>query len=401
MSLKLAGEKMFESSQKLISVLTKHGYQAVYAGGCVRDIIMGKVPHDIDIATAADPDTVESIFKSEGYRTIPVGKSFGVIVVLCDDIEFEIATFRSDGNYTDGRRPDSVIFSSIEEDCRRRDFTINGMYYDPIREEIIDLVGGKKDIEDGIIRFIGNPIDRITEDHLRLIRAARFAARFDFTFHKDTWEAIVAHNYLVVSVSAERITAELEKMFAMPNRKIAMQYMLDIGLFPVRAQINNVDIFNKLNSHPSVELCWAAYVMGARSQGLYDFEAILKDHRLSKHLTQDVFNIIKTVREIAGDKTMAYIKRFFRNSWWNDVLELAEILEIDVSGISAYKDQAYDKEFISPVPLITGTQLIEMGLNPGPRFKSIIETVETHQLNGEISDHDEAMKIVNSLILEI
>ena len=172
---------------QIVHRLVDSGFRAVFAGGCVRDRILGIEPKDYDIATDARPEVVQKLFD----RTVAVGAKFGVIgVVLNDDKPIEVATFRADAEYTDGRRPSSVRFGAIEEDAIRRDFTINGMFYDPIADRLIDLVGGMRDLRAGIIRAIGNPYDRFEEDHLRILRAARFAARMNFTIDPATWAAM-------------------------------------------------------------------------------------------------------------------------------------------------------------------------------------------------------------------
>ena len=175
-----------QSALHIIRRLADSGFRAVFAGGCVRDRILGVEPKDFDIATDARPEVVQELFD----RTVAVGAKFGVIGVLIGDDLFEVATFRADAEYTDGRRPSSVRFGAIEEDAIRRDFTIGGMFYDPIAGQLIDLVGGMRDLRAGVIRAIGNPYDRFEEDHLRILRAARFAARLNFTIEPATWDAM-------------------------------------------------------------------------------------------------------------------------------------------------------------------------------------------------------------------
>ena len=195
-------------AQKIVKALSDAGFKAYWAGGCVRDMVIGMEPQDYDIATDARPDQVMKLFE----KTIPVGVSFGVVKVLYDDFEYEVATFRSDGKYVDGRHPEEVYFSNEKEDAFRRDFTINGMFYDSIQGKIIDYVNGRQDIRNKIIRTINDPKDRFTEDRLRLIRAVRFAARFQFEIDPDTCNAIKEMADSILQVSAERIRDELLKM---------------------------------------------------------------------------------------------------------------------------------------------------------------------------------------------
>ncbi len=202
-------KKMHITAIDLVKTLHKAGFQAYFAGGCVRDMLMGNAPKDIDIVTDALPDELEELFE----HTIPIGKQFGVIIVVQNGHHFEIATFRSDSGYSDGRRPDAVTFTTAENDAKRRDFTINGMFYDPIAEKYLDYINGLKDLKAKLIRFIGNADERIQEDHLRLLRAIRFRNQFDFQYEPDTYEAVKKYAPLILEkVSKERIRDELNKM---------------------------------------------------------------------------------------------------------------------------------------------------------------------------------------------
>ena len=211
---------------EIVKRLRDHGYQAVYAGGCVRDMILGLTPADYDVATDALPEIVESLFE----KTLPVGKNFGVIIVIIDDVQVEVATFRTDSATSDGRRPDSVVFSSMEEDAKRRDLTINGMFYDPIKEELIDCVKGHEDIHDKIIRLIGDPEARIAEDKLRMLRVVRFAAKLGFSVDSATMRTVKAHSSEIKQVSAERITEELQKILRTGNYRKAVDLLFETGL---------------------------------------------------------------------------------------------------------------------------------------------------------------------------
>src|SRR5256885_13357276 len=205
---------MEEGARKVTARLHEGGHTAYFAGGCVRDMVRGLAPKDYDIATDARPEVVQGLFP----RTYAVGAHFGVIIVLENDFQFEVATFRSDEAYIDGRHPTAVHFSSPKEDARRRDFTINGMFYDPVAEEVIDLVGGRADIAAKLVRAIGDPAKRFAEDRLRMLRAVRFAAVLDYQIDKQTWEALVANASSINQISAERIRDELVRIFHSPNR---------------------------------------------------------------------------------------------------------------------------------------------------------------------------------------
>src|SRR5438132_11571761 len=196
---------MEEAARRVARRLRESGHIAYFAGGCVRDMVRGLTPKDYDIATDARPEAVQNLFA----RTFAVGAHFGVFIVLEDGFQFEVATFRSDDAYIDGRHPSAVHFSSPEEDAQRRDFTINGMFYDPVAKKVIDFVGGRADIDAKLVRAIGDPARRFTEDRLRMLRAVRFATTLDYEVDKTTWEALVANVLSINQISAERIRDEL------------------------------------------------------------------------------------------------------------------------------------------------------------------------------------------------
>src|SRR6266568_3198189 len=205
---------MEKTACELVAQLRARGHIAYFAGGCVRDIVRGQTPKDFDVATDAKPEAVQQIFS----RTYAVGAHFGVIVVVEKGFQFEVATFRSDDVYVDGRRPSAVRFSSPEEDAKRRDFTINGMFYDPVTEEVIDFVGGRADLEARLVRAIGDPAQRFEEDRLRMLRAVRFATVLDYKIDEETWDALVANEASINQISAERIREELVRIFLSPSR---------------------------------------------------------------------------------------------------------------------------------------------------------------------------------------
>lgn len=220
-----------EFAVEVVSHLRRQGFEALWAGGCVRDFLLGKEPKDYDVATNATPDVVRRTFGPK--RTVPVGAAFGVIMVLGPSKEagqVEVATFRSEGPYLDGRRPSNVAFCTAEQDAQRRDFTINGMFYDPLEARVIDYVGGEADLAKGRLRAIGNPVDRMTEDKLRMLRAVRFAATLEFEFEEATRAAVRAMAPQIHVVSSERIAQELRRMLVDVRRRRAMELAADVGL---------------------------------------------------------------------------------------------------------------------------------------------------------------------------
>lgn len=228
--------EMWPAAYKTVQTLKAAGYQAVFAGGCVRDLYLCRMPKDIDIATSAKPWEVELLFP----KSIAIGKAFGVITVQQGSFSFEIATFRKDGHYEDGRHPESVEFCEMEEDAKRRDFTINGLFYDPNQEDpmyfqlerVIDYVGGIEDLRKGVIRFIGDPKERIREDKLRMLRAIRFAARYNFRIELASMKAIWNNASSILQVSAERIREEILQILCSPKPYDALQAFMDSGLLP-------------------------------------------------------------------------------------------------------------------------------------------------------------------------
>src|SRR5512140_2040879 len=205
---------MENTARKVAARLREQGHIAYFAGGCVRDMVRGLTPKDYDIATDARPENVQALFP----RTYAVGAHFGVIIVLENGLQFEVATFRSDDAYIDGRHPTAVHFSSPEEDARRRDFTINGMFFDPAKNEVIDFVGGRDDLKAKLIRAIGDPAQRFAEDRLRMLRAIRFATVLEFQIESETWNALQQASASITEISAERIRDELVRIFLSPQR---------------------------------------------------------------------------------------------------------------------------------------------------------------------------------------
>ncbi len=221
---------MHEEAKSIVQKLNEEGYLAYFAGGWVRDFLLGVPSDDIDIATNALPETIQTIFP----KTVPIGLSFGIILVIIGDKKYEVATFRSDFSYKDGRRPSRIEYTNPMEDAKRRDFTINGIFFDPMKEELIDYVGGKEDLEKKIIRAIGNPHQRFQEDRLRMMRAVRLSARLSFTIEKETEKAICSHaKELLPAVAMERIWQEFTKITAYPNKKKAFSLLHRFGLLSV------------------------------------------------------------------------------------------------------------------------------------------------------------------------
>ncbi len=434
--------ELFDVARHLVTQLRNSGYKAFCVGGCTRDMLMNIPPREYDITTSATPEEVSNIFS----HTIPVGVSFGVILVLIGHYRFEVATFRKDEGYSDSRHPDYVTYSTEEEeDVLRRDFTINGMLYDPIGEEAIDYAGGLDDIRGGIIRTIGVPLDRFSEDKLRLMRAVRFASRYGFAIERDTYGALKELAPRINLVSAERIRDELVKIITQRNPGDGLKLLRESGL--LRYILPEVDIMHGVEQppefHPEGDVfthtCLVLDKIYENTGGLASPELAMGGllHDVGKPPTFSVsdrirFNghdklgadmsreicrrlkfsnkqieiIYELVRDHLKFKDVFYmkkstLKRFIGMPDFDEhmVLHLADCLASHGST-EAYdfvmkKFEELKDEEIKPEPLIGGKELIEVGYKPGPIFTEILHFVEEAQLEGEITSRSEALELVS------
>jgi poly(A) polymerase len=427
---------MEDQALRIVKVLQEHGYEALYAGGHVRDMILGMQSADIDVATNAGPDVVEMLFE----KTLPVGKAFGVIVVIIDDIQTEVATFRSDGQYSDGRRPDAVVFSSKEEDAKRRDLTINGMFYDPIKKIFLDFVGGQEDLKNRIIRLIGDPEARIAEDKLRMLRVIRFAARLDFTIDPGTLEAVKRHSAEILQVSSERIADELLKILRTGNYSKALNLLFDTELikhilpevYVMRGceqpkdyhpegdvLIHTIKALDNLPADASDELRMGTLLHDVGKPVTQTFEdrirfnrhelkgkdvsrEILKRLRFSNEFSTRVIDLVGNHMKFMFVKDMrtSRLKRFISMPHFEEHMALhrADCLSSheNVGNYDFVKEKlnTYEPAEIRPVRIVTGKDLLEMGFKAGPLFKQILTDVEDRQLEGLVSDREQALKYV-------
>jgi poly(A) polymerase len=399
-------------------------------------MVMDRVPEDIDIATSAHPERVAGLFP----RTVPVGVSFGVMKVILDKQDFEVATFRTEGPYLDGRRPSAVDYASPEEDAHRRDFTVNGMFYDPLKDEIIDFVEGRADIDNHIVRTIGDPVDRFEEDKLRLLRAVRFAAKLEFEIDEDTWEAVCRLATKVTQTSWERIRDEIIKILLDRHRRRGFELLRDSGLLgavlPEVADMIGVeqpsefhpegDVFThtmlmlgKMEA-PTETLALGVLLhdvgkpptfavrdrirfdnhcrMGAEMAG-----AMCKRLRCSRKVIQCVQHLVAEHMRFKDVLKMrdSTLKRFLRSDNFDELLELyrldcvASHGELEAWEFCKRKLEELGTEQISPEPLLRGEDLIRMGYTPGRIFSEILTVVENAQLDGAISTREEAERLVD------
>jgi poly(A) polymerase len=422
----------------IVRQLRQAGFEAYLAGGCVRDMLLHKEAKDYDVATNARPEEIQRLFP----HTIPVGAQFGVIVVLLEDQPTEVASFRHDGPYLDGRHPSEVRFGTLEEDVRRRDFTINGMVYDPIDDRVIDLVEGRKDLAARIIRAIGDPRHRFAEDRLRMLRAVRFAASLNFEIDAATLAAIPPLAPTVTQISWERIGDEVTRILTEGHARRGFELLDESGLLsvvlPEVSAMKGVaqspdyhpegDVFTHtmlLLSHlaaPSETLAYGCLLhdiakpvcirregeritfYGHMEQGAAMVEAILQRLKRSRTVWERVAYLVRShLRQVqAPQMRLSTLKRFLREDGIDELLELARIDAISSNGDLQYYDfcrarQGEMKEdVIRPTPLLRGGDLIELGFKPGPLFSQILRQVEDAQLGGELSSREAALEWVKN-----
>jgi poly(A) polymerase len=412
------------------------GFQALYAGGCVRDMLRGVEPHDYDIATDARPDEVQRLFP----RTVAVGAQFGGVCVIEAGTEFQVASFRADGLYFDGRHPESVVFSSPEVDAQRRDFTINGLFFDPIREELIDYVDGRRDLDARVLRAIGNAADRFAEDRLRMLRAVRFAATLGFEIEASTWAAVREHAAHLREVSAERIRDELVKIFTSPQRVRGLDLLDESGLLheilPEMEALKGCEqppqfhpegdvwvhtriMLGLLPEQVSVPLVFSVLLHDIGKPATYSYDEKDQRIRFSGHdklgaeMTEQIMSRLRfsrkeidaTVAAVARhmifkdvpDMRVSKLKRFMASEHFEDELELHRVdctsSHHDLSNYTFLQEkrEEFAHEPLIPEPLISGRDLIALGFVPGPAFKPILEAVQSRQLEGTLTTSEEAL----------
>ncbi|MEE9276731.1 MAG: HD domain-containing protein [bacterium] len=424
-----------EGALHIIRTLQARGHQALLAGGCVRDRLMGRTPGDWDIATGAPPEEVVRLFE----RTTAVGIQFGVVRVLAGDGEYEVARFREDDIYIDGRRPESVRFAGAREDALRRDLTINGMFCDPLTGEVLDYVGGREDIAARRIRAIGEAGARFREDHLRMLRAVRFAALLDFEIEKDTFAAIRANAPLIRKTSAPRVREELTRMLTGPRAGAAFQLLLDAGLLgeilPEAAAMDGVlqppefhpegDVWTHVRlmldrmEAPTPSLAWGVLLHdvgkpptfqradrirfnGHAKAGTKMTEDICARLQMSNEDAQRIRDLVAHHMRFLHVRQMreSRLKRFLREPFMPDLLELHRLDclvshgGLRTNNFCREKLAELEAEGLTPARLLDGEGLIAMGFSPGPLFAEILEAVEDEQLEGRVQTREEAEAFV-------
>jgi len=425
----------------IVCRLREAGHEAYFVGGCVRDILRGVEPGDYDIVTSARPEEICSLFS----HTVPVGISFGVVVVVEDGYSYEVATFRAESGYEDGRRPSHVEFTSAYGDVRRRDFTVNALLMDPITNDIIDYVDGRNDIEDRVIRTIGNPDERFAEDHLRMLRAIRLSANLGYSIDPDTFLTIKRHAFEIKRISAERIRDELTKLLTRGGARRGMEMMSETSL--LAEILPEVDCLRGIEQPPAFHpegdvwehtlrmldllpagkgaendsrLAWGillhdvgkARTRSADDSGIHFYGHVREGERIAEALMRrlrfsraDMETVIALIHYHmlfmnVTDMRPNRLKRFLRMPDFQLHLELHRMDCLASHGFLDNHEFCWRKlmevvdDELHPPRLLTGDDLVDMGFSPSPLFGEILDAVEDAQLDGKISTCDEARRLV-------
>jgi poly(A) polymerase len=426
---------MRETATEIVRRLQAAGFEAFWVGGCVRDFLLGRDPQDYDIATNARPEQTEALFT----KTVPVGRQFGVLLIVEGGHEFQIATFRAESDYQDGRRPENVRFSDAPEDAIRRDFTVNGLFFDPIADQLHDWVGGEADLRAKIIRTIGSPEDRFGEDHLRMLRAIRFAKQLGFEIEARTFDAVRQHAEKICVVSAERIRDELIKLFAPPNAARGLTLLHESGLMPhvfpelvpTLACEQSPDfhpegtVFNHLRlmlDHlpkplPNESLPWAVllhdiakpqtatrgedgliHFYGHEKVGAEMAEGILTRLRFPRKQTDEIVAAVRHHMQFKDAPHMrkATLRRMLLRETFPLELELHRLdclgshRRLDIYDfLKQEQAHLHDQPQLLP-PLLTGRDLMHLGVAPGPQLGQLLHELRDKQLAEEIRTAEEA-----------
>ena len=417
--------------------LEEQGYQAYFAGGAVRDLLLGADIADIDIATSAAPDVIEKLFP----QTVGVGKQFGVIVVVLDQTNYEVTTFRSDSGYDDGRHPSKVEFSDARQDALRRDFTINSLFLNPLTGEVIDYNGGREDLARRLIRTVGRPEETLKEDKLRILRAIRFACQLGFEIEADTYLHLDRFADQLRRISWERIRDEVLKILTGPDPGRGLKLMFDTGILDtILPEVAAMDgVAQPPQFHPEGDVLEHTRLLFSRSRcrsrtlalatllhdvgkpptftvkerirfdghaelGAEMAGTICRRLRLSNDVVDEVVDLVKDHLRFIHVKEMreSTLKRFLRRDNIDDHLELHRLDCLASHGDLSNYDFCCEKllklgeETLRPDRLINGRDLIELGLEPGPLFSEILNTVEDRQLEGSLISREQALDWVET-----
>lgn len=428
-----------QRAAEIVRTLQRADYAAFWVGGCVRDFLLGRKPGDYDVATSARPEQIEALFP----KTIPVGRKFGVIIVLVGDEQFQVATFRAEADYRDGRRPETVRFADARADAERRDFTVNGLFYDPIAEKIHDWVGGEVDLRARLIRTIGSPDERFAEDHLRLLRAVRLATQLEFEIEPGTFAAIKTHAAKIQLISAERIRDELIKLFGSAHASRGLELLRESGLLEyvlpeIAATVNceqspehhpEGSVFNhlrlmlaKMPPDAPLLLPWAVLLHDVAkpltasrdpqtgSIHFYEHEKIgaeltekiLERLRFPRKDIETVATVVRYHMQFKDARQMrkATLRRMLLRETFSLELQLHRLDCLGSNGrLDAYNFLVEQQAELARQPemrppLLTGNDLIALGLKPGPEIGALLNEIRDKQLAEELRTREEALEWV-------
>ncbi len=419
----------------IVQRLQQAGFDAFWVGGCVRDLLLGRDPGDYDVATSARPDQIEALFE----HTVPVGRKFGVMVVIEDGHQFQVATFRAEADYVDGRRPEKVVFSDARADALRRDFTVNGLFYDPVMNKLHDWVGGEADLRAGVIRTIGDPDARFAEDHLRLLRAVRFAAQLSFRIEPVTFAALKANAHKITGISMERIREELVKLFKAPHAACGLELLRESGLLEhvLPELVPTITCEQSPDYHPEGTvythiklmlqhlpadadplLPWAVLLhdiakprTATRDQAtgvihFYEHEkigaevarAILERLRFPRKQIDQVAKVVRYHMQLKDAMQMrrSTLRRLLLRPTFRLELELHRLDclgshgRLDVYDLLREKAAELERQPEVRPPLLTGHDLIALGMKPGPAMGALLAEIREKQLQDELKTPDQA-----------
>jgi poly(A) polymerase len=396
----------YEFAIEIVKRLQAAGFQALFAGGCVRDELMGKPPKDYDVATNARPEEVRQLFGHQ--RTLAIGASFGVISVLGPKSagQIDVATFRRDLSYSDGRHPDAIAFADAREDAQRRDFTINGLFFDPIAQQVLDFVGGKADLEERVVRAIGDPHQRIDEDKLRMLRAVRFAATLNFEIDEQTTAAVREHAAEIKIVSGERIGAEMRRMLTHANRHVAARLLVECDLLQNIVSGGERETSNRANWRSRLK--WleelgektrfetALVLLLAQTIKEEGIEPVAEQWKLSaaeRKSCEWIHDHWLTLTR-ASHLPWSQIQPLLVHADAEAALQIAETTmgPLHVGVEFCRKRLSWPKEKLDPPALLNGSDLQALGLTPGPVFAKILSQIRDEQLDGLLNSRADAEK---------
>lgn len=408
----------------VLGQLRDAGYEAYWAGGCVRDYLLERAPKDYDVATSATPAEVSQVFKRR--KTLQIGAAFGVVAVVGPRPAgtVEVTTFRRDAQYSDGRHPDKVEFSSAEEDARRRDFTINGLFFDPMAGRVIDFVGGQGDLQQGIVRAIGDPRARFGEDKLRMLRAVRMAATFGFEIEAATRDALQDMASQVTVVSAERIAQELRLLLVLPERRRGAELLAETGLLPAILPELAAAADRPSEISESTKTCWqyTLEILGALQSPTFTLalaalvqcvgsadaaKAVAARLKLSNKETDELEMLVVLRNSLRGAATgiWARVQRILTGEIAAELVQLREA-QVKVEGVGEEDTRfcreklALPADVLDPRPVLTGDDLVAHGIKPGFTLGRLLWFVRDAQLEGSIRTKAEALQLVDQLLID-